>query len=346
MKKKNIINLIKAHCENNDFAFKNEAINIANYFSQNGDYQLADYVMSLITEVGTFVPQNYSNNMKFLVNIESSKRALPLPKIIYSDIIGLINAINKGIGMNKFIFYGAPGTGKTETAKHISRILNRELYKVNIEQIIDSKLGQTAKNISELFSEINSFVAPSKVIILFDEIDALVFDRINENDVREMGRATSTFFRMIDEMNPSIIVIATTNLYSKMDKALLRRFDSAIDFSRYSREDLIDLSVVILSEYIDKVENLRKDSKLFKKIINCFDVIPYPAELSNLIKTAVAFSDPNDDLDYMKRILKIVLNDELNIDKLVNLGFTFREMELLTGISKSQLCRMTKKRGG
>lgn len=345
MKKKNIINLIRAHCENNDFAFKSEAINIANYFSQNGDDQLADYIMSLISEVGTFVPQNYNVNLRFLTKIEASNRALPLSKAIYTDITGLINAINKNIGMNKFIFYGAPGTGKTETAKHISRILNKELYIVNIEQIIDSKLGQTAKNISELFTEINSFAVPSKIIVLFDEIDALVFDRTNDNDIREMGRATSTFFRMIDEMNPSIIVIATTNLYSKMDKALLRRFNSSIDFSRYSKDDLLDLSVIILNDYIDKIDNLKKDTKLFKKIINCFEIIPYPAELTNIIKTSVAFSDPNDDMDYMKRILKTALNNEINIEELINHGFTLREMELLTGISKSKLCRITNKRG-
>ena len=40
--------------------------------------------------------------------------------------------------MNKFLFYGAPGTGKTETAKHMSRILNRDLFKVDIELLIDS----------------------------------------------------------------------------------------------------------------------------------------------------------------------------------------------------------------
>lgn len=340
MKKKNIINLIKAYSEKNDFAFRTEAINIANIFSANGDYQLANYIMSLITDADSFVPQNYENNYKYLVKVEPSNKSLPLPKSISSDIIGIINAISKNIEMNKFLFYGAPGTGKTETAKHMSRILNRDLFKVDVELLIDSKLGQTAKNIAELFEEINSLVIPSKAIVLFDELDSLVLDRTNDNDVREMGRATSTFLRKLDEMNPSIVIIATTNLHGQMDKAIIRRFDSMIDFSRYSREDLIDLSVIVLESYFEKIPTLYRDNRLFKKIINCYNVIPYPAELINIIKTSIAFSDPNDNVDYMKRILKEAIQEEINSDLLINRGFTLREIEVLTGISKSQLSRI------
>ena len=340
MKKKNIINLIKAYSEKNDFAFRTEAINIANIFSANGDYQLANYIMSLITDADSFVPQNYENNYKYLVKVKPSNKSLPLPKSISSDIIGIINAISKNIEMNKFLFYGAPGTGKTETAKHMSRILNRDLFKVDVELLIDSKLGQTAKNIAELFEEINSLVIPSKAIVLFDELDSLVLDRTNDNDVREMGRATSTFLRKLDEMNPSIVIIATTNLHGQMDKAIIRRFDSMIDFSRYSREDLIDLSVIVLESYFEKIPTLYRDNRLFKKIINCYNVIPYPAELINIIKTSIAFSDPNDNVDYMKRILKEAIQEEINSDLLINRGFTLREIEVLTGISKSQLSRI------
>lgn len=341
MKKKNIVDLIRAYSEKNDFAFKSEAIKIANDFSQNGDQQLANYIMSLITDVGSFVPQNYINDYKFLTKINSSNRSLPLPKVITSDIIGIMNAVNKNMGINKFLFYGAPGTGKTETAKHLSRILNRDLFRVSIEQIIDSRLGQTAKNISDLFDEMNSLVVPSKAIVLLDEIDSLVLNRTNTNDIREMGRATSTFLRMLDELNPTIVLIATTNLYSQMDKALLRRFDSAVDFSRYSRDDLIEISLTLLDENANKVDNLIKDVKIFKKIINCFNPIPFPAELSNIIKTSVAFSDPTDSFDYLKRILRIALNNEEYTPRdLIEKGFTLREVEILTGISKSQLSRM------
>ena len=43
---------------------------------------------------------------------------------------------------------------------------------VDFSAIVDSKLGQTQKNLTEMFKEINSFINPEKVIVLFDEIDA------------------------------------------------------------------------------------------------------------------------------------------------------------------------------
>ena len=56
MKKKNVINLIKYHAENNDSGFRSEAYEIARYFDQAGDYQLAEYIMALLSSANTFVP--------------------------------------------------------------------------------------------------------------------------------------------------------------------------------------------------------------------------------------------------------------------------------------------------
>ncbi len=83
-------------------------------------------------------------------------------------------------------FFRNAGTGKTEAVKQLARILDREIFMVDFSAIIDSKLGQTQKNLAALFKEINSFVQPKKVIVLFDEIDALALDRTNSNDLREM----------------------------------------------------------------------------------------------------------------------------------------------------------------
>ncbi len=66
-------------------------------------------------------------------------------------------------------------------------MLKKDVYSVEFTQIIDSKLGQTSKNLSELFKEITAINSYNKCIILFDEIDALALDRTNSNDLREMG---------------------------------------------------------------------------------------------------------------------------------------------------------------
>lgn len=342
MKKINVLNLIKYFSENNDNAFRSEAYEIARDFDKSGDHELAEYVMALLSDTNTFIPQsNNDNNSPFFEKVPISNSPLPLPEKIKDDVLGIVNAIGHNIGVNKFLFEGAPGSGKTETVKQIARILNRELYMVRFDIIIDSKLGQTSKNITEVFKEINQLSHPENAILLFDEIDAIALDRLNNNDLREMGRATSTLLKELDNLNERVILIATTNLFKSFDKALIRRFDSVINFDRYSKEDLVEVAETILNEYLEKFDNVAKDIRLFRKIISLMKEKIYPGDLKNIIKTSLAFSNPANEFDYLIRLYENITNTKIDgdIKRLQSEGFTIREIEELTGISKSQVSR-------
>ena len=196
MKKQNVLNLIKYHVERNENSFRNEAIAIARYFDSIGDYQLSEYIMGLISESNLYSPQSSDFESEFLKQVEiRNLEALNLPLEITEDIKGIINAVNHNLGINKFLFEGLPGSGKTEAAKNVARLLDRSLFRVDFENLIDSKLGQTNKNIIKVFREINRLPNTNKVVVIFDEIDVIALDRINSNDIREMGRVTSTILR-------------------------------------------------------------------------------------------------------------------------------------------------------
>ena len=219
---------------------------------------------------------------------------------------------------------------------------------MNFDNLIDSKLGQTNKNISTVFQEINSLPYPEKIIILFDEIDVIALDRINSNDVREMGRVTSTILRELDrlsDLNKEIVLIATTNLYDNFDKALIRRFDATINFNRYSKEDLIEIAESYLNSFIKVFKGVAKDIRLFKKILSIPKKLPYPGELKNLIKTSLAFSDGDYEYDYLRRLYsRLIKNlDDVDINQLSAQGFTIREIEKLKGESKSSVARKINK---
>lgn len=344
MKKKNIINLVKYYTEKNDTAFRNEAYEIVNYFERIGDYELSQYIMALLSDANTFVPQINEDSATYFKKVEIANSALPLPEAIKENIIGIVNAVGHNAGINKFLFEGPAGTGKTESVKQIARILDRELFIVQFSNIVDSKLGQTAKNLDRLFNEINELRNPSKAIILFDEIDTIAIDRINSNDLREMGRATSTILKGLDNLNENVVLIATTNLYSAFDKALIRRFDSVIDFAQYSREDILEISEVLLNEFLCKFKFAGRNMRLFKKIINLMDPMPFPGELKNLIKSSIAFSDSRNEFDYLIRLFKSIMKDkpENVLKELQEKGFTVRELEILTGVSKSKIARELK----
>lgn len=343
MKKANIINLIKCYAEKNDPGFRNEAYQIASEFDKIGDYQLSEYILALLSDANTFVPQINEDELVFVRKIEVNGDPLPLPEEIKSDVFGILNAAKHGIGVNKFLFQGAPGTGKTETVKQIARILERDLFIVDFAYLIDSRLGQTSKNIAQLFDEINNLFNPEKAVVLFDEIDALALDRTDVKDLREMGRATTSVLKGLDELNDRVLLVATTNLYMHFDKALVRRFDSVIDFNRYSREDLIEISEVILNHYLPKFKNASRNIRLFRKLISMMEVIPYPGDLKNIVKTSLAFSNPNDEYDYLRRLYSVAYNNrDKDLKTLQSQGFTVREIEILTGISKSQVSRELK----
>lgn len=349
MKKQNVINLIKYHVERNENAFRNEAINIARYFDSIGDEQLAEYIMSLIAESNLYSPQSSDFESEFLKQINTNvMEPLNLPTEISEDIKGIINAVNHNIGINKFLFEGLPGSGKTEAAKHIARLLDRTLFCVDFDNLIDSKLGQTNKNIVSVFNEINILPNSNRVVVLFDEIDVIALDRVNSNDVREMGRVTSTILRELDrltDLNKEIVIIATTNLFSNFDKALIRRFDAVINFNRYSKNNLIEVAEYYFSAFIKNFKGISKDTRLFKKILNASDELPYPGELKNIIKTSLAFSDIDSGYDYLRRLYNSLIGnlDKTDINQLYEMGFTVREIEKLKGESKSTVSRKLNK---
>lgn len=343
MKKRSIVSLIKYYAEKNDAGFRNEAYEIAKDFDMSGDYQLSEYIMSLLSNVNTFVPQASESVSPFFERIEAQEDMLLMPDAITNDLLGVVNAIDHNIGINKFLFQGLPGTGKTEAVKQLARILNRDIFMVDFSAVIDSKLGQTQKNLAALFKEINNFVQPKKVIVLFDEIDAIALDRTNSNDLREMGRATSAMLKGFDRMNENIVLVATTNLFEHFDKALIRRFDSVIDFNRYTEEDLLLISERMLDRYLDKFKLANRDIRLFRKIMKLLPEKKYPGDLKNLIKTSVAFSNPQDGMDYFRRLYYSICGEKPDdLKKLQAQKFTVREIEILTGKSKSSVARELK----
>lgn len=342
MRKKNILNLIKYHAEKNEPGFKKEAYDIARYFDSIGDSELAQYIMALLSGTNTFIPQDNEYSLPFFSKINlSTNSALPLPSQIQKDVIGIINSIGNRAGVTKFLFEGDPGTGKTETVKQVARILERELYVIDFDTVIDSKLGQTSKNIASVFAELKNLPQPEQVIILFDEIDAIALDRVNSNDLREMGRVTSSMLKGLDGLSDEIVLIATTNLYKQFDKALLRRFDLVVNFNRYSDDDLIEVAESILGQLLTKFKSAGRNMRLFRKILMTIEHVPYPGDLKNMIKTALAFSDPQSEYDYLKKLYEAIHpeKDALDLKVLQSKGFTVRDIEILTDISKSQVAR-------
>ena len=343
MKKRDVLDLIRYHCDDNDMAFRNLAAAIAVEFQSSGDVELADYITAQLSDLNAFVVQSDDDYPTFLARVSSHHSAIAFPDAIEADLVGVRNAISRDAGLNKFLLQGPPGTGKTEAVKLLCEQLGRELLSVDFDSLIDSKLGETSKNITKLFEEMRQLKNPTRYLIIFDEIDAIALDRVNTRDVREMGRVTSTFLRELDKLDEKVCIFATTNLFDSFDKALTRRFDACIDFSRYTREDLISVALFIADDLLRKYTFAARDKRLLEKILQKASTLPYPGEIKNLIKTAIAFSDVDDGRDYLRRIYKALVGPiPDDPSELRAQGFTVREIGTLAAMSKTTAARLLK----
>ena len=274
--------------------------------------------------------------IKFLKKDKKPCVSISYPDDISNDILSVVKSINRKNGIHRFIFHGKPGTGKTEACRHIARLCKRDLIIVNCEEIIDSHLGQTSKNIVSLFNEINKLLVES-VIILFDEIDSLVLDRVNPQDLREMGRATSTFIKQLDELTDDVIIISTTNLISSIDSALERRLGAKISFDRYTPNDLIYIADKFIVECANDGFKFKMNSILLHKIIKNALIEINPDILKNIIKLAISFAS-DEQYDYLRRIFKALMPNYI-INSTNNKIFTNKETAILTSLSESTISR-------
>ncbi len=133
------------------------------------------------------------------------------------------------------LFYGAPGTGKTETVLQLARQTGRDIMQVNISQIKSCWVGESEKNIKGLFDNYRELEKKSELtpILLFNEADAIINKRMEgaQSAVNKMENSIQNI--ILQEMeNLDGILIATTNLAGNMDKAFERRFLYKIKFER------------------------------------------------------------------------------------------------------------------
>ena len=133
------------------------------------------------------------------------------------------------------LFYGGPGTGKTETVYQLARQTGRDIFVVDVPQIKSKWVGDSEKNVKALFDRYRNLQKNSKLapILLFNEADAIIGIRKTgaENAVDKMENTVQNI--ILQEMETlEGIMVATTNLQCNFDSAFERRFLYKIQFPK------------------------------------------------------------------------------------------------------------------
>ena len=124
------------------------------------------------------------------------------------------------------LFSGDSGTGKTLSAEIIAKELGLDLYKIDISLVVSKYIGETEKNLSQVFQEAQK----SNAILFFDEADALFGKRSEVKDAhdRYANIETNYLLQRVEEYEG--IIILASNLSKNIDPAFVRRLHFSIEF--------------------------------------------------------------------------------------------------------------------
>lgn len=184
----------------------------------------------------TIVPKN------MFYNEDERKHILRLEALLCQDSFVSIQQRMKEAGLRTgfcCLFYGAPGTGKTETVLQIARRTGREIIRVDLSSQKSMWVGESEKNIERIFADYREKLSQSELapILLFNEADAIFSKRhVGVNSEVEQMANTMQNILLQNMENFDGILIATTNLADNFDPAFHRRFLYRIEFKSPSAE--------------------------------------------------------------------------------------------------------------
>ena len=127
---------------------------------------------------------------------------------------------------NIVLFAGVNGTGKTIAAEVIAGGLKRDLYRVDLSNIVSKYIGETEKNLSRLFNAAESAGA----ILFFDEAEALFGKRSEVKDAhdRYANLEISYLLQRLESFDG--LAILATNHEEDTPEKFRRRICFVVDF--------------------------------------------------------------------------------------------------------------------
>ena len=157
------------------------------------------------------------------------------------------------------IFYGSPGTGKTETVYQLAKASGRDVMQVDISEMKTCWYGESQKLVKGVFTKYEKLCRKSKnlPILLFNEADAIFGKRLEDkhSSVDQTENAIQNI--ILEQMEKQKgVLIATTNLEGSLDPAFERRFLFKVKFERPGVEAKKHI-------WMDKLHGLNEDDAVF-----------------------------------------------------------------------------------
>jgi ATPases of the AAA+ class len=135
------------------------------------------------------------------------------------------------------LFYGPSGTGKTLTATLLGKQFKKDVYRIDLSQIVSKYIGETEKNLEKIFTKAER----RNWILFFDEADALFGKRSSVQNAHDKyaNQEVSYLLQRVEDF-PGLIILAS-NFKGNIDQAFLRRFNTIIHFPMPTQEERLTI---------------------------------------------------------------------------------------------------------
>ena len=255
-----IKSLIRSRFSDNQEHFYTIALQVAAHESRQGHSALAHDIRDIIdTERKKKGAQiiSFPKNLQGLVLTEKPSTpltAMVLPEKLRGRLKRVVHEYRqqgklKSHGLKhrrKILLIGAPGTGKTMSAKVLAKELHLQLHTIQVDRLVTKFMGETSAKLRQIFD----LIQQEHGVYLFDEFDAIGSDRSIDNEVGEMRRVLNAFLQFIEQDTSDSLIIAATNNPKLLDRALFRRFDDVLYYENPETEQRKSLIANVLGTYM------------------------------------------------------------------------------------------------
>lgn len=137
----------------------------------------------------------------------------------------------------RILFYGPPGTGKTLTAALLGKQFGKDVYRIDLSQIVSKYIGETEKNLEGVFKKAET----RNWILFFDEADALFAKRTNVQSAHDKYANQEVSYLLQRVEDYAGLLILASNFKNNMDDAFIRRFHAVVHFPMPGNRDRLVL---------------------------------------------------------------------------------------------------------
>ncbi len=137
----------------------------------------------------------------------------------------------------RVLFYGPSGTGKTLSAALLGKQFQKDVYRIDLSQIVSKYIGETEQNLEKVFRKAET----KNWILFFDEADALFGKRTNVQSAHDKyaNQEVSYLLQRVEDY-PGLLILAS-NFKNNLDDAFIRRFHSVVHFPMPNVEERLAL---------------------------------------------------------------------------------------------------------